>query len=101
MMKRELEVDTVTLFTDDGEVECGVVTVLEMSGREYVAVSPLDNEGDLSDEFWFYRFERDATGGDDHDIISIQSEEEYEQIVDKFEEWLDTLEFEEEYEDNL
>ena len=94
-MKRELEVDTVTLFTDDGEVECGIVTVLEMRGREYVAVSPLDDEGELSDEIWLYRFERDVTGGDDHDIIFIEDEEEYEQVIDKFEEWLDTLEFEE------
>ena len=38
----ELEVDVVTLMTDDGEVDCGIITVFEMNGREYIAISPLD-----------------------------------------------------------
>lgn len=92
----ELEVDVVTLMTDDGEVDCGIITVFEMNGREYIAISPLDEQDELSEEVWFYQFERDSSGGDEHDLIFIEDEDEYEQVADQFDEWLDTLEFEEE-----
>ncbi len=92
----ELEVDVVTLMTDDGEVDCGIITVFEMNGREYIAISPLDEQDELSEEVWFYQFERDSSGGDKHDLIFIEDEDEYEQVADQFDEWLDTLEFEEE-----
>lgn len=95
-MKKELEVDTLTLFTDDGEVECGIVNVMEVNGKEYIAVSPLGEDGDVTEDIWFYQFERDSSGGNEHEIVFIEDDDEYEQIVDKFDEWLDTLEFEEE-----
>ena len=44
----ELEVDVVTLMTDEGEIDCGIVTVLELNDKEYIAVSPLDDEGELT-----------------------------------------------------
>ena len=94
-MEKELEVDVVTLMTDEGEVDCGIITVFELNGKEYIAISPLDEEEELSEDVWFYQFERDALGGDEHDLIFIEDEDEYEQVVDKFDEWLDTLEFEE------
>ena len=92
----ELDVDVVTLMTDDGEVDCGIITVLELNDKEYIAVSPLNDEEELTEEVWFYQFERDSSGGDEHDLIFIEDEDEYDQVVDKFDEWLDTLEFEEE-----
>ena len=97
-MEKELElaVDVVTLMTDDGEVDCGIITVFEMNGREYIAISPLDEHDELSEEVWFYQFERDVSGGDEHELIFIEDEDEYEQVADQFDEWLDTLEFEEE-----
>ena len=52
-MKKELEVDTLTLFTDDGEVECGIVNVMEVNGKEYIAVSPLGEDGDVTEDIWF------------------------------------------------
>lgn len=91
----ELEVDVVTLMTDDGEIDCGIITVFELNNKEYIAISPLDENEELSEEVWFYQFERDKSGGDEHDLIFIEDEDEYEQVVDQFDEWLDTLEFEE------
>lgn len=91
----ELEVDTVTLFTDDGEIECAILTTLEMNRKEYVVLTELDENGDYSEDVWFYEFKKDPSGGDDHELIYIEDEEEYEQVIDKFEEWLDTCEFEE------
>lgn len=92
----ELEVDTITLFTDDGEIECAILTTLELNGKEYVALTALDEEGDYSEDVWFYEFKEDVSGKDDHELIYIEDEEEYDQVIDKFEEWLDTCEFEEE-----
>ena len=94
-MGRELEVDTVTLLTDDGEIECAILTLLEVDDKEYIAVSPLDDNEEITEEVWFYQFVRDEYGEDNHDIIFIDDEDEYEQVIDKFDEWLDTLEFEE------
>lgn len=95
-MKKELEVDTLTIFTDDGEIECGIVNVMETGDREYIAISPLGEDGDVTEDVWFYRFLRDPSGGDEHEIEYIEDDEEYDQVVDKFDEWLDTLEFEDE-----
>lgn len=91
----ELEVDTVTLFTDDGEIECAILTTLEMNGKEYVALAELDENDDYSEEVWFYEFKRDPSGQDEHELIYIEDEDEYEQVIDEFDEWLDTCEFEE------
>lgn len=94
-MEKELDVDIVTLLTDEGEIDCGIITVIELNGKEYIAVSPLDDNEELTEEVWFYQFERDILGGDEHEIVFIEDEDEYEQVTDKFDEWLDSLEFEE------
>lgn len=94
-MEKELDVDIVTLLTDEGEIDCGIITVIELNGKEYIAVSPLDDNEELTEEVWFYQFERDTLGGDEHEIVFIEDEDEYEQVTDKFDEWLDSLEFEE------
>ncbi len=88
----ELEIDVVTLMTDEGEVDCGIITVLELNDKEYIAVSPLDEDGELSEEIWFYQFERDPSGGDEHDLIFIEDEDEYDQVIEKFDEWVEALE---------
>ena len=41
-----------------------------------------------------YRFIRDTTGGSDHDLQNIEDDDEYDRAADKFDEWLDTQEFE-------
>lgn len=40
------------------------------------------------------RFIRDTTGGSDHDLQNIEDDDEYDRAADKFDEWLDTQEFE-------
>lgn len=88
----------VTLTIDDETVKCEILVVLETDGNQYIAVLPLDeNDDPLYDdgEVWLYRFERDKTGGDNHEIYNIEDDEEYDLAADKFDEWLDTQEFEE------
>lgn len=95
-MKEELMIDTVTLTIDDGqEVECGVITVLEMQGKDYIVLSPLDEEGEFTEDVWIYGLVKGESDDDEPEILYIDDDEEYEQIADKFDEWLDTCEFEE------
>ena len=35
-----------------------------------------------------------TTGGSDHDLQNIEDDDEYDRAADKFDEWLDTQEFE-------
>ena len=88
----------VTLTVDDELIKCEILVVLEVESKEYLAVLPLDENGDqLYDdgEVWLYRFKRDKNGGDDHKLYDIEDDEEFDLVADKFDEWLDTQEFEE------
>ena len=92
-----LETEVVTLTLDDNEeVECSIITTYEIEDKEYSVLLPLDENGENEDgDVWIYRFVRDTTGGNDHEIINIEDDDEYEIAVDKFDEWLDTQEFNE------
>lgn len=92
-----LETEVVTLTLDDNEeVECSIITTYEIEDKEYIVLLPLDENGENEDgDVWIYRFVRDITGGNDHEIINIEDDDEYEIAVDKFDEWLDTQEFNE------
>ena len=75
-----LESDVVTLTLDDDvEIECAIITTFNMDSTEYIAL---------------LRFIRDTTGGSDHDLQNIEDDDEYDRAADKFDEWLDTQEFE-------
>lgn len=88
----------VTLTIDDQPVRCEILVVFETDSKEYIALLPLNaQEEPLYDdgEVWLYRFQRDVSGGDEHQLFNIEDDEEYELAADKFDEWLDTQEFEE------
>lgn len=89
---RELEIDSVTLLTDEGEVECGIVMTTTIEDQEYIALSPFDEQGNFTDEIWMYRFERDHDGGNDHKIIYIEDDEEYELALEAYDEWAEMVE---------
>lgn len=92
-----LESEVVTLTLDENEeIECAIITTFEMDSKEYIALLPLDEDGENEDgDVWIYRFIRDEKGGNDHDLQNIEDDDEYEKAADKFDEWLDTQEFEE------
>ena len=60
----ENEALTVTLTLDnDEELECAVLTIFETAGQEYIALLPLDENGDNEDgQVYLYRFLRDIQG---------------------------------------
>lgn len=87
--------DIVTLtLDDDEEVDCAVITTYEVNSKEYIALLPLDENGENEDgDVWIYRFTRDVSGKNNHGIDVIEDDDEYEAVADAFDEWLDEQEF--------
>ena len=86
---------TVTLTRDNDEtLECLVLTIYETNGQKYIALLPLDEEGDNTDgEVFIYRYLESEDG--EPELDNILDDEEYEIAADAFDEWLDTQEFDE------
>jgi uncharacterized protein YrzB (UPF0473 family) len=85
---------TVTLTLDnDEELECAVLTIYEVDGKEYIALLPLNQEGtDEEGEVYIYRYIETAEG--EPTLENIEDDAEYEAAADAFDEWLDEQEFE-------
>lgn len=84
---------TVTLTLDnDEEIECAVLTIYSVDDKEYIALLPLDEEGDNEDgEVYIYRYS-EVEG--EPTLDNIEDDDEYEAAADAFDEWLDEQEFE-------
>lgn len=85
---------TVTLTLDNDEVvECAVLTIYPVDDKEYIALLPLDEDGDNEDgEVYIYRYVETEDG--EPTLENIESDDEYEAAADAFDEWLDEQEFE-------
>ena len=90
---------TVTLDLEDGTtVNCAVVTVLTIENQDYIALLPLEDNGDANKdgEVWFYRYAEDNQDpGKDPILDYIENDEEYERVAEAFDEFLDHVEFDE------
>lgn len=89
---------TVELELDDGRtVNCAVITILTVDKKDYIVLQPLDDEGANDDgEVWFYRYSEDENDPNaEPEITYINDDDEYENVVDAFEEYLDSAEFDE------
>lgn len=94
MREQQNEEITVTLTLDNDEVlECAVLTIYEAGGRQYIALLPLDENGEEEGDVYIYRYIE--TDPDNPDLENIEDDEEYEIAADAFDEWLDEQEFEE------
>ena len=84
---------TVTLTLDnDEEIECAVLTIYSVDDKEYIALLPLDEEGDNEDgEVYIYRYS-EVDG--EPTLENIEDDDEYEAAADAFDEWLDEQVFE-------
>lgn len=90
----EMEYSTVTLTLDnDEELECAIMTIFEVENQQYIALLPLDEDGNDDGEVYLYRFKELENG--DPVLDNIEDDDEYERAADKFDEWLDSQEFEE------
>ncbi|HJA99599.1 MAG TPA: DUF1292 domain-containing protein [Candidatus Mediterraneibacter merdavium] len=85
---------TVTLtLENDEELECAVLTIFETDGREYIALLPLDEEGDNDDGMvYLYRF---IDNGEDEEpgLENILDDDEFEHVSEAFNEWMEEQDF--------
>lgn len=89
---------TVELTMDDGTVvNCAVVTILTVDERDYIALLPLDEDGENEDgEVWFYRYSENPDDPNEEPVLDyIESDEEAQNVEDAFDEYLDSCEFDE------
>ena len=85
---------TVTLTLDNDEViECAVLTIYSVDNKEYIALLPLDEDGDNEEgDVFIYRYVETEDG--EPTLENIEDDDEYEAAADAFDEWLDEQEFE-------
>lgn len=85
---------TVTLTLDNDEVvECAVLTIYEVDDKEYIALLPLDENGEeLDGDVYIYRYVETEDG--EPTLENIEDDDEYEAAADAFDEWLDEQDFE-------
>jgi len=88
------ETVTVTLTLDnDEEVECAVLVIYTVDEQDYIALLPIDENGENDDgEVYLYRY-NEVDG--EPELSNIEDDDEYEAAADAFDEWLDEMEFEE------
>ena len=89
---------SVTIDLDDGtSVECTIITILEVNGKEYIALLPMvDEDDDLYGDVWLYGYkENPSDPNEEPELIHIDDDDENEAVADAFDEYLDTQEFDE------
>lgn len=89
---------TVDLDLEDGShVTCSIVTILEVEGKDYIVLLPLDENNENQDgEVWFYRYsENPDDPNEEPELGYIDDDDEYEKVADAFDEFLDNNEFDE------
>lgn len=94
----ENEEMTVELELDDGsKVTCAVVTILTVTDKDYIALLPLNEDGENTEgEVWFYRYSENPKNPNEEPVLGyIEDDEEYEAVADAFDEFLDNAEFDE------
>lgn len=87
----------VELEFDEGNVKCSIVTIFSVGTKDYIALLPLDENGENSDgEVWIYGYKEDENDPNaEPELIYIADEDEYEAASDAFDEFLDGQEFDE------
>lgn len=75
---------TITLtMEDDTEVECAILTIYPVEEKEYIALLPLDENGqNQNGEVFLYAFSRTADG--DPMLANIEDDDEYEKAAQAF-----------------
>lgn len=85
---------TVTLTLENNEeLECAVLNIFEAYEKEYIALLPLDENGDNTDgQIYLYRF---IDNGEEEEpgLENIEEDEEFDRVSAIFNEWLDTQDF--------
>ena len=87
---------TVTLTLDNDEtVECAILTIFPVDGRDYIALLPLDENLEPNEAGDVYLYQYNETEDGEPDLGNIEDDDEYEIAADAFDEWMDSQEFDE------
>ena len=85
---------TVTLtLENDTELECAVLAIFEAEGTDYIALLPLDEEGESDDgQVYLYRF---IDNGEDEEpgLENIEDDDEFERASEAFNDWMESQDF--------
>ncbi len=89
------EVMTVDIELDDGtQVNCEVITILTVAGKDYIALLPSGQDPDDEQEVWFYGYSENPNDtNEEPELTYIESDDEYEAVAEAFDEYLDECEF--------
>ena len=69
----------ITLEFDDGkEVECEIMGIFEVEGKEYIALIPDDD----SDDVYIYGYKE--VSDEEFELIDIDDDAEFEKVVEEF-----------------
>lgn len=81
---------TITLtMEDDTEVECAILTIYPVEDKEYIALLPLDEDGqNFDNEVYLYAFTRTPQG--DPILANIEDDAEYNKAAEAFDAILDS-----------
>ena len=74
-------------------MEWSVLTIFGTDGREYIALLPLDENGDNDDgQVYLYRF---IDNGEDEEpgLENIIEDEEFERVSEAFNDWMEEQDF--------
>jgi len=86
----------VTVELDDGtDIECEIITIFDVGDQDYIVLLPVDLDGNpnAEGEVFLYRYFEDEDGNPS--LETIEDDDEYEIVEDRFEELMDEAEFEE------
>ena len=91
----EMTVD-ITLENDE-VVTSASINILEVEGKYYIVLLPLDENGNNEDgEVWFYGYSENPDDPNEEPVLEyIEDDDEYEAVADAFDEYLDNCEFDE------
>lgn len=88
----ELDHDTVTLtLEDDTEIVCDIICTFPCNDKEYIALLPQDSGED--GEVFLYQFVQSED--EEFELLQIDDDDEFEAVSDAFDEFLDSEEFDE------
>lgn len=74
------DADFLTLEFDDGEeIECEIMGIFEVEGKEYIALIP--NDG--TDDVYIYGYKE--SGEEEFELIDIEDDAEFEKVAKEFE----------------
>lgn len=89
---------TVELELENGEVvNCAIVTILTVEQKDYIVLLPLNENGENEDgEVWFYGYKENMDDpNEEPELLFIEDDDEYELVAEAFDEYLDSVEFDE------